>query len=98
MVQAAALPPHIVHSTACLCGAGTRNSCANMPARSAAALLAALVLGAAAVSAQQDCPSSCYLSQCPCYSPQVDDVNYARPPGCVAQVPPPRSATDNPSV
>ena len=57
-----------------------------MAFRAASALLAACMLSA--VAAQQNCPSNCVLTQCPCYSAQVDNVNYARPPGCVAQVPP----------
>ena len=51
-----------------------------------AALLAAWFLNVAAAAAQQNCDPACVLTQCPCYHSQVDNVNYARPPGCVAQV------------
>jgi hypothetical protein len=60
-----------------------------MPLSKAAALLAAAALLCAATAAAQQtaCAPTCVLTQCPCYGGQVDDGSYARPPGCVAQVP-----------
>ncbi len=55
-------------------------------AASLAALLAACsVMHAAAAPAACTATPTCNLSQCPCYAKQVDNGQYARPPGCFAQ-------------
>ena len=54
----------------------------------AAVLLVAAGVQDAAAAAPAACSSTpnCNLSQCPCYAKQIDNDNYARPPGCVGQV------------
>jgi hypothetical protein len=55
-----------------------------------AALLAAGGVRDAAGAAPAACSlpanANCQLTQCPCYHKQVDNANYTRPAGCVAEV------------
>ena len=61
-----------------------------LAAASLAALLAACSVMHAAAAVPAACTTSpmCNLSQCPCYGKQVDNGQYARPPGCFAQARP----------
>ena len=82
---------HCVHMVACRTPVRVTTAHSTMlAALCMAALLAASGVREAAAAAPAACSlpanANCQLTQCPCYHKQIDNANYTRPAGCVAEV------------